>query len=142
MSNADQIEYWNGKAGERWRDDARALDQLLAPFLDAVLQALPQDLTGRVLDVGCGGGSLSLAALTRFSGVSATGVDVSKPLLSLANERAAGLGGVEFIEADASTYSSAETFDAGVRDLYRTAEPDGTFSYTFFKGVGHRAAAT
>ena len=27
-------------------------------------------------------------------------------------------------------------FDTGVRDLYRAAEPDGTFSYTFFKGTG------
>jgi SAM-dependent methyltransferase len=28
---------------------------------------------------------------------------------------------------------STERFDAGVRDLYRTAADDGTFSYTFFK---------
>jgi SAM-dependent methyltransferase len=28
-----------------------------------------------------------------------------------------------------------ETFDAGVRDLNRTAEADGVFCYTFFKGV-------
>jgi SAM-dependent methyltransferase len=28
---------------------------------------------------------------------------------------------------------TAERFDAGVRDLYRTAADDGTFSYTFFK---------
>ena len=27
-----------------------------------------------------------------------------------------------------------ETFDAGIRDLYRTAEPGGVFCYTFFKG--------
>ncbi len=27
-------------------------------------------------------------------------------------------------------------FDAGIRDLYRTAETDGVFCYTFFKGVG------
>jgi SAM-dependent methyltransferase len=27
-------------------------------------------------------------------------------------------------------------FDAGIRDLYRTAEEDGTFCYCFFKGVG------
>ncbi len=27
-----------------------------------------------------------------------------------------------------------ETFDQGVKDLYRTAEPGGTFCYTFFKG--------
>ena len=29
-----------------------------------------------------------------------------------------------------------DDFDAGVRDLYRTAEADGVFCYTFFKGVG------
>jgi SAM-dependent methyltransferase len=29
-----------------------------------------------------------------------------------------------------------EAFDTGVRDLYRTAESDGVFCYTFFKGVG------
>jgi SAM-dependent methyltransferase len=31
-----------------------------------------------------------------------------------------------------------ERFDAGVRDLHRTTEPDGVFSYTFFKGVGEK----
>jgi SAM-dependent methyltransferase len=30
----------------------------------------------------------------------------------------------------------AESFDAGVRALHRTTEPDGVFCYTFFKGVG------
>ena len=30
---------------------------------------------------------------------------------------------------------TAEAFDAGVRDLHRTAEADGVFCYTFFKGV-------
>jgi SAM-dependent methyltransferase len=30
----------------------------------------------------------------------------------------------------------AARFDEGVRDLYRTASEDGTFSYTFFKAVG------
>jgi ubiquinone/menaquinone biosynthesis C-methylase UbiE len=29
-------------------------------------------------------------------------------------------------------------FDAGIRALYRTAEIDGVFCYTFFKGVGRR----
>ena len=31
-----------------------------------------------------------------------------------------------------------DAFDAGVRDLYRTAEADGVFCYTFFKGVGEK----
>jgi SAM-dependent methyltransferase len=28
------------------------------------------------------------------------------------------------------------TFEKGIKDLYRTAEADGIFSYTFFKGIG------
>ena len=35
--------------------------------------------------------------------------------------------------------SRLRAFDAGVRDLYRTAEADGVFCYTFFKGVGQKA---
>lgn len=31
-----------------------------------------------------------------------------------------------------------EAFDAGVRDLHRTAEADGVFCYTFFKAVGEK----
>jgi SAM-dependent methyltransferase len=31
-----------------------------------------------------------------------------------------------------------EAFDAGVRDLHRTADADGVFCYTFFKGVGEK----
>ena len=28
------------------------------------------------------------------------------------------------------------TFEKGIKDLYRTTESDGVFSYTFFKGFG------
>jgi hypothetical protein len=32
-----------------------------------------------------------------------------------------------------------KSFDAGVRDLHRTAEADGADCYTFFKGVGENS---
>ncbi len=32
--------------------------------------------------------------------------------------------------------TEAEVFDAGIRALHRTAEADGVFCYTFFKGIG------
>ncbi len=38
-------------------------------------------------------------------------------------------------EALAARIIDAATFDAGIRDLYRAAEPDGVFCYTFFKGA-------
>jgi hypothetical protein len=34
---------------------------------------------------------------------------------------------------------SAGDFDAGIRALYRSAQDDGVFCYTFFKAVGIRA---
>jgi SAM-dependent methyltransferase len=32
-----------------------------------------------------------------------------------------------------------ESFDTGIAALHRTADPDGTFCYTFFKAIGHKA---
>jgi len=34
-----------------------------------------------------------------------------------------------------------DIFDQGIRDLYRTAEDDGVFCYTFFKAVGEKSLA-
>jgi ubiquinone/menaquinone biosynthesis C-methylase UbiE len=31
-----------------------------------------------------------------------------------------------------------QMFENGIRDLYRTAEPDGVFCYTFFKAIGYK----
>jgi hypothetical protein len=31
-----------------------------------------------------------------------------------------------------------QVFEKGVRDLYRTTEPDGVFCYTFFKAIGKK----
>jgi len=43
--------------------------------------------------------------------------------------------------AVAAGLSEPQRFDAGVRDLHRTTEADGVFSYTFFKGVGAKGRA-
>jgi SAM-dependent methyltransferase len=42
-------------------------------------------------------------------------------------------------QAIAAGLLSAERFDAGIDALRRTAAPDGTFNYTFFKGVAVRS---
>jgi hypothetical protein len=38
--------------------------------------------------------------------------------------------------AVAGGLTTADHFDAGIRDLLRTAESDGVFCYTFFKATG------
>jgi hypothetical protein len=41
--------------------------------------------------------------------------------------------------ATAAGLADMAAFDAGIRDLRRTAENDGVFCYTFFKGVGTKS---
>lgn len=109
-ANADQIEYWNGQAGEKWVKEADQLDRMLSPFIEAVLEASPIAGGARVLDVGCGSGALSRAVMAAGAG-EVTGVDVSAPMLALARERAEPGLPVSFVEADASSWKAAQPYD-------------------------------
>ncbi len=64
--------------------------------------------------------------------------DWSKPLLVEGFTRKTFTAMVEGVREPAigSGLMSAEAFDRGIADLYRTAESDGVFCYTFFKATG------
>lgn len=114
MSNTDQIDYWNGPAGEKWVRQAARLDALLEPFADAVLETASLLESEHVLDVGCGAGALTLKAASQVGDQrGAMGVDVSQPLLALARHRATERGvPASFEEADAAFYRSQRPVDA------------------------------
>jgi SAM-dependent methyltransferase len=67
-------------------------------------------------------------------------VDGSRPELAEAITRETFTAMVEGIRepAIAAGLAAPERFDAGIRALQRTAEADGVFCYTFFKGVGEK----
>ncbi|HVS78570.1 MAG TPA: methyltransferase domain-containing protein, partial [Steroidobacteraceae bacterium] len=112
--NAEQVTYWNGHAGERWRARQQDQDALLAPIADLLLQRAAPSAGEAVLDIGCGCGFTTIELARRVGpGGRALGVDISAPMLERARERApAGLP-VEFIEADATAYA----FEPGAADL-------------------------
>ena len=88
--NAEQQDYWNGEAGERWAQQDEMMASLLAPIAQDLLDHA--DLAGirRAIDVGCGGGSQSLLLARRLGpDAEVLGVDISGPLLKVARERAA-----------------------------------------------------
>jgi hypothetical protein len=67
-------------------------------------------------------------------------VDSSKPELVegfTKNTFTAMVEGVENEAISTGLMDSAE-WKKGIKDLYRTAEPDGTFCYTFFKAVAYK----
>jgi SAM-dependent methyltransferase len=67
-------------------------------------------------------------------------VDSSRPDLVDGFTRKTFTAMIEGVRESAITVGliAPEQFDAGVRDLYRTTEPDGVFCYTFFKGVAEK----
>jgi SAM-dependent methyltransferase len=85
-TNAEQIDYWNGDAGAMWAKRQDRMDALLAPISEATMGACAIKAGDRVLDVGCGCGDTTLRFAGR--GAIASGVDVSKPMLARARERA------------------------------------------------------
>ena len=66
--------------------------------------------------------------------------DASRPQLVEGFTRRTFTAMVEGVRASAiaAGITQPALFDAGIRDLYRTAEAGGVFCYTFFKGVGER----
>ena len=85
MSNAEQLEYWNGEAGRRWARDDDTMARLLRPICEALLDHAALEGCRNALDIGCGGGSQSIMLAQRL-GESARvlGVDISEPMLEVA----------------------------------------------------------
>ena len=106
-ANAAQFDAWNGESGLRWVAGADARDRVLAPVADVLKAAAPKSGM-RVLDIGCGCGATTLMVADRVGDTgSATGIDLSGPMLDLARQRATAAGAVNasFVQGDAQTHA-------------------------------------
>ncbi len=104
--NAEQIEFWNGVAADKWIEHNALLDRMLGGLgLRAMNRADPKP-GEHVLDVGCGCGDTTLELARRVTPTgSVTGLDVSGPMLALAERRVADAAApVSIANADAETY--------------------------------------
>ena len=101
MSNAEQIDYWNGKAGETWVAAQERMDAMLADLTSAAIRKADARAGERVIDVGCGCGDTSIALAA--SGASVWGIDISAPMLDRARARAAESDRLAFSQVDAAT---------------------------------------
>lgn len=106
MDNLQQSEFWNGSAGQRWVAFSDRLDAMLLPFAELILEAANIAPDETVLDIGCGGGALSIMAVPQAKSV--LGVDISQPLIALAKQRAETIEAVTFKCEDAATITLDE----------------------------------
>ena len=113
MQNRAEIENWNGPIGERWALYQEKLDAHIRVYGEHVLASAGLREGMRVLDVGCGCGDMTLdAARTVGDAGRVVGVDVSRPMLTRARERASSFSNVELVEHDAATFDADAPFDA------------------------------
>ena len=103
-SNAAQREAWERQVGAKWVANVDAMEHRLAPVTEVLLALAAPRLGERVLDVGCGPGSLAalIADIVRSRVV---GVDISETMLAVAAKRVPH--GVELVRADAQAHAFA-----------------------------------
>ncbi|RKH35890.1 class I SAM-dependent methyltransferase [Corallococcus praedator] len=103
----EQTRLWNGSAGRAWVENQEVLDLMFKPFEDLLVEAVSAESGGRVLDVGCGTGSVLLAVARRLGAKGrCLGVDISEPMIAAARARAEREGTpASFICANAQSHA-------------------------------------
>jgi SAM-dependent methyltransferase len=154
-SNAEQRAAWGGDLGLLWAVRAAQFEASAAGYDRLLLEAADLGPDLHVLDVGCGTGSVTRKAAAAVGpGGTATGVDISAPMLQVAWDRSAGLGGVTFLEADAQVHDFGRRYDrvvsrAGVMffgdppaafaNLARALRPGGRVAFVVWRTLAENA---
>lgn len=105
--NTEQAAAWNGYEGQHWADNQDRWNTINAPVNEPLFTAAAIQPDEHVLDIGCGAGFTTRAA-ARSVGPdgTATGLDLSEPMLARARATAAaeGICNATFVHGDAQVH--------------------------------------
>lgn len=116
-TNVDQFHSWDGANGVFWSGHAGRFDEGVASLHGELLKTAEIGDDSTVLDIGCGAGQLTRDAARTARCGSALGIDLSSPLLDVAQKLAAKerVENVSFVQADAQVYDfGTARFDVAV----------------------------
>jgi SAM-dependent methyltransferase len=157
-ANAGQVEYWNGRVGERWARRYGRIDQNLQQITPRALEFAGARAGETALDVGCGSGTTTLALAAAVAPGGVTAIDISRPMLEVARARVAEAGhDIAFHLADASDFAFAPKFDlvfsrfgvmffadpvAAFANLRRALKPGGRLRFVCWRKVAENRWAS
>lgn len=131
MDNSAQHAFWNGPVGEKWAGRQEEVDYTLQ-HVHAALVAFAALVRGeRVLDIGCGAGTSTVALAEAVAPGKVVGLDISAPMIDAAKRRAAARNlSIDFLQADAAVHRFRPEFDLAFSRLgvMFFAEPAAAFS--------------
>lgn len=111
---------------EHFEQEAREFDDLIVrlipryeEMLDAMIAAIPFATNEplRVIDLGCGTGTVALRVKQRFPRARITCLDLAENMLALARAKLASYDGIEFEQGDFLAYPLKGPYDAAVSSL-------------------------
>jgi SAM-dependent methyltransferase len=159
--NAPQAAYWNGPATRAWATHHARIDARFAAVLQRALDRAAPQPGARVLDIGCGSGTSTLALAERVGPRGAVlGVDIAAESVAVAQRRiaAAGVTQAQVLLADAATHPFAPaSFDllfsrfgvmffldpvASFRHIRGALTPDATVVLAAFRSPAENVWAT
>ena len=110
--NDEQKQFWEGFAA-LWVERQADMDRLFDPVLQETLKRAHLAAGDRVMDIGCGTGTSTVAAAKHVGPTGhATGVDISDPMLIRARDMAQTVSNATFLTADAADFPFDEdSFD-------------------------------
>jgi SAM-dependent methyltransferase len=107
VANVEAARAWDGQDGAFWAEHQELFDAAVAPHHARLIEAAGISPTDRVLDIGCGNGQTACDAARRARAGHVVGVDLSSPMLAVAERRAREqrLTNVTFIHGDAQVHA-------------------------------------
>lgn len=110
--NEEPEVYWREHAGPKWVRARHAVDYIVSPITDHLLSVADAQEGERVIDIGCGCGTTTLAFAKRVGQTGhVLGVDVSDPMLAVARDAGANLPQLDVALADAGSHSFSADAD-------------------------------
>ena len=146
--NLDQHEFWNDIKGKLWVDMQPRIDDMMLPFGEKAMSVLKPQPGEKILEIGCGTGTMTLALADRVTTLGEVfAADISRPMLQMAISRAKARSSqlITFVEADAQVFLFRKCFFdavfsrfgvmffddpvAAFRNFYDAVRPGGRVAY-------------
>jgi ubiquinone/menaquinone biosynthesis C-methylase UbiE len=109
--NQEQGANWNSKTGQAWVNNDLKMDLHLEVITTLLFKEFETLGNKHVLDVGCGSGTTSKLLSDQVGSTgSVEGVDISRPLLELAQAKYGTIENIRFTNADAQSFEFKKSF--------------------------------